>query len=121
MSKETLTQADLDQFTGGDEWTRHSLNRNILYTEGVRYLAETAGAYWLLDIIASVQHLAKVRAEEFQVWTLTLNKTGNGAVVKCDDGNGNVVYTQRIPFTDFPLPSVKLYFTNTVILLPSEN
>jgi hypothetical protein len=30
--------------------------RGITYTEGVEYVAETAGAYWLLDEIA----LAKV-------------------------------------------------------------
>ena len=35
-------------------------------------------------------------------------------------GNGNPVYTQEIPFTDFPLDEVKLYFANNVIHLPSE-
>jgi hypothetical protein len=33
---------------------------------------------------------------------------------------GNPVYTQEIPFTDFPLDEVKLYFANNVIHLPSE-
>ena len=32
----------------------------------------------------------------------------------------NPVYTQEIPFTDFPLDEVKLYFANNVIHLPSE-
>jgi hypothetical protein len=33
---------------------------------------------------------------------------------------GNLVYTQEIPFTDFPLDEVKPYFANNVIHLPSE-
>jgi len=35
-------------------------------------------------------------------------------------GDGKRVYAQEIPFTDFPLPEIKLYFTNNTILLPSE-
>ena len=33
---------------------------------------------------------------------------------------GNPVYTQEIPFTDFPVDEVKLYFANNDIHLPSE-
>ena len=40
--------------------------------------------------------------------------------VACDDGNGNAVYSKRIPFTDFPLEEMAFYFTNKTILLPSE-
>ena len=42
------------------------------------------------------------------------------ATVFCDDGDGNPVYTQEIPFTDFPVDEVKLYLANNVIHLPSE-
>ena len=38
----------------------------------------------------------------------------------CDDGDGNVVYEKPIPFTDFPLSEITFYFTDDVILLPSE-
>jgi hypothetical protein len=34
---------------------------------------------------------------------------------------GNAVYRKRIEYTDFPLAEIELYFTNGVILLPSEN
>jgi hypothetical protein len=44
----------------------------------------------------------------------------SGATVLCNDGNGSVAYTQEIPFTDFLLDEVKLYFANNVIHLPSE-
>ena len=42
------------------------------------------------------------------------------ATLACDDGNGNIVYSKQIEFTDFPLDEISLYFTNGVILLPIE-
>jgi hypothetical protein len=42
------------------------------------------------------------------------------ATLTCDDGNGNAVYSKRIPFTDFPLDEISLYYCNKTILLPSE-
>lgn len=116
----TLTESQLRQFTGSENWYRHGINRSVLYTEGSQFLAEQGGAYWLLDIIAiAQQHESRVAQEEFQVWKLQV-RPDRSATVLCDDGNGNVVYTQEIPFTDFPLDEVKLYFANNVIHLPSE-
>jgi hypothetical protein len=39
----------------------------------------------------------------------------------CDDGNDNIVYTQRIEFADFPAEEITLWFANGVIYLPSEH
>lgn len=115
-----LTANALHQFTGSETWYRHSLNRKVLYTEGAQYLAEHGGAYWLLDTIAIAQaHDNAVAAEEFQLWTLRINPDSTG-LLTCDDGNRNVIYSQHLPFTDFPLPEMKLYFCNDVIMLPSE-
>lgn len=44
---------ELQYFTGDSERWRHPLCRKLIYTPGVRHLAERAGAYWLLDAIAS--------------------------------------------------------------------
>jgi hypothetical protein len=116
----TLTAADLRQFTGTETWFRHPLNRKVVYTEGVQYVAENGGAYWLLDEIALLQpHDKKVAAEAFQVWTLTV-QADRKATLTCDDGNGNVVFTKDLEFTDFPLDTIKFYFTDNTILLPSE-
>jgi len=43
------------------------------------------------------------------------------ATLVCEDGNDNVVYTQPIEFTDFPLTEIALRFANNVIYLPSEH
>ncbi|MGH9614266.1 MAG: DUF6876 family protein [Bryobacteraceae bacterium] len=116
----TLTESDLLQFTGSENWYRHSLNRAVLFTDGAQYVAERGGAYWLLDAIAIAQaHVKAVAAEEFQVWTLKVNSDPS-AVLTCEDGNGNAVYQQKLEFTDFPLPEMKLYYCNNVIHLPSE-
>jgi hypothetical protein len=121
MSNDTrLTEADLSQFTGSEHWYRHPLNRNVLFTDGVKYVADQGGAYWLLDSIALAQLSEKsVAAEEFQAWKLSV-RPDRTATLTCEDGNYNVVFTQELEFTDFPVTEVTLWFENQTIYLPSE-
>ena len=116
---ETLDDAALAQFTGSENWYRHSLNRNILYTDGAKYVADNGGACWLLDIIATMQLERKIAAIPFQVWKLALT-TGPAATLICENGNDNEVYRQHIAFTDYPPPGIELWFQNNTIFLPSE-
>lgn len=119
MSIKTLEPRDLGQFTGSENWYQHGLVRSITYTDGAKYVADHGGAHWLLDEIALAQKFnAAVRNEPFQVWKLTVSDSEG--LLTCDDGDGKVVYTKQIPFTDFPLPEIKFYFTDNVILLTSE-
>jgi hypothetical protein len=116
----SLTEADLRQFTGSEHWYRHGLVPHILFTDGAKYLADAAGAYWLLDEIALAQQFnARVAAEAFQLWTLTV-KPDQTATLACEDGNGKTVFAKAIAYTDFPLPEIRLYYTDCIILLPSE-
>jgi hypothetical protein len=111
-TKPQLTQEDLDQFCGTEEWYRHGLNSSILFTEGAKYLADAGQAYWLLDIIALSQLSEKRVAEQpFQVWTLRV-RADRSATITCEDGDDTTVYTQAIEFTDFPLDSVTLWFAH---------
>jgi hypothetical protein len=119
MTTKTLTKADLAQFTGTEHWYRHGLVRNLLYTDGVKHVADAGGAYWLIDEIAFAQRFeTAVAAQPFQLWKLTV-KHGVG-VLTCEDGNGRRVSCKRIEYTDFPLPEISFYFTDNTILLPSE-
>ena len=121
MSKRpALDPMTLAQFTGSTHFYRHGLVREVLYTEGVEYVAEAAGAYWLLDEIALAQrYVIPVKAEDFQVWDLKVD--GNQtAMLTCGDGNGRELYAKRIDFTDFPEPGICFYYANWVIHLPSE-
>jgi hypothetical protein len=118
-TKKILNESDLANFTGSENWFKHWLGK-VLFTDGVKFIADRAGAYWLIDEIAINQTRPKVRAEEFQVWVLKVDLEKRKGVLSCDDGNGSVVFTKRIEYTDFPLPEIRFYCTNGVILLPSE-
>ena len=116
----TLLESDLKQFTGSEHWYRHGMLRNVLFTDGAKHVADAGGAYWLLDEIALAQRFIKtVAAEPFQVWRLAV-EADSTASLSCEDGNGHTVYRKAIPFTDFPLKEVTLWFTDNTILLPSE-
>ena len=120
MTKKTISNADLAQFTGSENWYRHGLVRNVLFTDGAKHVADSGGAYWLLDEIALAQRCeASVRGEEFQVWKLAVNPDRT-ATLSCDDGNGTVVFSKTIEVTDFPLDEITLWFENNTIFLPSE-
>ena len=110
---------ELKHFTGSESFYRHPLNRKIVYTEGVQYLAEKANAYWLLDYIVFNQHEPKIKAEEFQVWQIMV-KDDNTAIIKVEDGNTNLIKRFELTFTDFPLQDFTLWFVNNTLLLPSE-
>ena len=98
----TFHPDQLGQFTGSEHWYRHALVPTILFTDGAKYVADTAGAYWLLDEIALTQRfVAAVKAAEFQLWRLTVKD--DAGILTCQDGNGRAVFTKTIPFTDFPI------------------
>ncbi len=121
MSKQKLDPAILAQFTGTEHWYRHGLVRDILFTDGAKYVADAAGAYWLLDEVAIAQRFEKaVSAEKFQVWKLTVNPD-RSARLACEDGNGRTVFEKPIPYTDFPADSIELWFENSTIYLPREH
>lgn len=132
----TLTLADLNGFTGSLDWTRHWLNRNLIYSEGMAYVAEQAGAYWLLDAIASHEGhnndlIAKRQADPdfdfLHFWYLTVDTEKHIAVLECKvDSDQPAVVTQMIEYSDFPLPELTVYAGNdgpgtpTKLFLPSE-
>lgn len=105
------------EYTGICTWYRHF--SGLLYTEGVQAVAETYQAYWLIDLVFSHQLSPDVKAESFQKWVLKRNQD-DAFVATCDDGNGRIVTEQEIPFSDFSDDLLILYFTEGVLLLPSE-
>lgn len=116
-----LNEADLAQFTGTEQWYQHPLG--ILYTDGVRHVAQQGGAYWLIDAIASWQLEPDVRddsmLQEIQFWKLVVNED-RSAVLTCERDTDDVAVTQSIPLTDFPLRSIRLFLEDGVLMLPSE-
>ena len=116
----TLCLADLAHFTGSEHWYRHGLNRAVRFTDGAKYVADEAGAYWLLDEIALAQRSeTAVAAAAFQCWMLAVHDD-ESAELRCEDGDGRRLFSKSIAYTDFPLPEITLYFTDNTILLPGE-
>ena len=77
-------KCELANYYCSEQLHRHGLGR-LLLTDGALAFAQQAGAFWLLDIIASVQCLEKVKDEPHQFWTLL--RKGSEADVFCHDGN----------------------------------
>jgi hypothetical protein len=111
--------AKLAHFTGTTAYYRIS-SRHLL-TDGTKYLAEEAQAFWLMDAAAS--HLDEIGTADWFV-AIKLEVKNSAAVMIYEDGNGNEHASQQIPYTDFPAPSIQLYACwdgeHWVIMLPSE-
>lgn len=124
-----ITQHDLNQFHGSEQFYRYGMFHKILMTEGAHFVAEKAQAYWLFDAIVS--HIPKVDPNDY-IFFADLTVTDGSAVLVLHDGDkgeGKVIFAQQeIEYTDFPLPSLRLYFqvnggiqgTKYTAMLPGE-
>lgn len=107
-------QAELRQFTGTTVWY---LYHDIYITEGVKYLAERAGCYWLVDIVWSI--CPKLNGDLLVTCELMVNVDQSAVFVAIGDDN-RLLHRQRIEHTDFPGDWVKLWFSEKILFLPSE-
>jgi hypothetical protein len=112
---------ELQQFTGSETLYKHWLE--LHFTQGVKYLADQAQCYWLLDAIGSYQPQLKADAELrfFQVWQLLVDN--HSALLTCwpdTPGQGKPCLSQPIEFTNFPLPEIKLFWSEGILMLPRE-
>ncbi len=84
------------------------------YTEGLKYLADKAGAYWLIDAVFSY-----ARKEPFQCWTLK-TKDGDSTLTMAEDSDAPVLVTQTIPETNFPIETLRMYLIADCLMLLAE-
>jgi hypothetical protein len=84
-------------------------------TDGVKYLAENGNCFWLIEAIASYR-----RKEPFQVWKLKVGDRQSAVLTMREDTDSPVLVEQKFDWTDFPLPEIKLWLIDGVLLLPSE-
>ncbi len=125
MKTQSEIQRALGNFYGTEQYYGHSLPgcKTIQLTDGCAYLREAAECFWLFDIIASILGEPKIKPEEFL--SIKLKVKDNEAVFTADDGNNNILYTQKIEYTSFPLDEINLFLvkytgTPAIIMLPSE-
>lgn len=90
-------------------------------TDGTKFLADHAEAYWLMYAIAS--YLPELKSKhEFVVAELKV--TSSTAVLLLTGGNHNELARQAVEYTDFPLSTITLYAAWSsefwVLMLPTE-
>ncbi len=137
MTNNTLNENNLElelrHFTGDFVRYRHPFNQ-VVYTPGVRHLAEQAEAFWLIDAIASwigSTHFKEAtskseRIGELHFWHLEVNQEDHSATLYAEEDQGIEPFiVQEIPFTDFPLEKVSIWagFDGQfwTLYLPSEH
>lgn len=122
------TLPDLERFIGTEHYYAHHLGfeqPRFRFTDGVKHVADVAGAYWLLDVVFShvVDIYASKTIPEDQKRLLVCRLAvaqNNHAVFHIEDGNSNTLATQEIEFTDFPAQLQTIWVQNGVAMLPSE-
>lgn len=131
--KAAVLLAELHQFRGDLQRYRHPLNRRLLYTPGVQYLAESAGAYWLIDAVASwlgtpqyqAAAAADCRVDDLHFWKLTVRANSSATLTARVDSDVPPFLVQEIEFTDFCMESIDLWCgfdgQHYTLYLPSEH
>jgi hypothetical protein len=109
--------ADLSNFTGTENWYRHNLMHDTVYTDGVKYFAEKAGAYWFLDIVDT--ELFPLQ-KQHGFLSITMTVANEQASIVATDGDLTTLWNKDITFTDCPEGEYKFFFTDNVLLLTSE-
>ena len=128
-----LTHADLMQFTGGPHRYKTWANENVIFTEGVEYLAKHGEAFWLIDCITSYFGTDLMRRAmqdderltSLQFWHLDVHDDRSATVTARADTGVEPFVRQHIDFTDFPLDSVDIWAgfdgTRWTLYLPGEH
>lgn len=128
-----FTHADLRQFTGDLERFRHPLARGVIYTPGIRFLAERGGAYWLIDEIALAiagGEVAKAgrsdpRVLDLHFWRLEVREDRSAELTARADSGVTPFVSKFIPWTDFPLDHIDVWAGSDgrhwTLYLPSEH
>jgi hypothetical protein len=115
-----MTDTQLSQmghFTGTEQY--HSMGpifKDIVITDGVKYIMDNGYSWFVIDSLCVIVN--KLRNHPFLTVQLKLLR-GDAGIMLITDGNENELYTQRYGFTDAEV-EVKLFFTDNVMMLPSE-
>ena len=111
-------KAEMRQCAGTTNYHKLTLTP-LLATDGVRMVAEKAGAFWLVDAIGSYQMNPEVKTLAIQFWTLEVED--NKAVLYCTEDTGRPrIVEHEIKYTDFPDGKWKFYVQQGLIMLPEE-
>lgn len=114
---ETNLVAELRQFTGTTQYHYNPLYPWMQYTDGVKYFANKAGAYWFLDVVGTeLRNLTK--KEQFMTVDYIV-RDGKGQIL-VTDGNDTVLWNRSSIFTDTPEGVYRFFLQHNVFMLNTE-
>ena len=115
---------NLETFTGTETFYSIPLLKTR-FTEGIKYLADTANCFWLVTdtsvIAKSLMNRSYFITIDFKKLSGEMREAmGYEAIIEYGDGNGKVLETHKYHSTDFPLDNLRLFFTDGTLMLPRE-
>jgi hypothetical protein len=119
LLEEDALRAQLARFRRSEESYPHP-SQALVYTPGVKFLAERCGLFWLIDLIAAWQWRALRDADLtiFQLWVL--RPIGTRRVLVCLRDSDSMAFALPVGNRDSALDYVSLYVEFGVLMLPSE-
>lgn len=134
QEKNGTPEIDLMQFWGGtQDRYQCGVNPRVLFSGGVRYLAEKANAYWLVDAIASylvpdvlTPHIRKDRRIGYlHFWQLRVRNDQRAVLAAVADTGESPFIVQTLDYTDFPLSKADIWAGQSgdhwTLYLPQEH
>jgi hypothetical protein len=119
LLEEDALRGQLARFRRSEEFHAHP-SQALVYTPGVKFLAERCGLFWLIDVIAAWQWRALRDADLtiFQLWEL--RPIGTRRVLVCLRDADSMAFALPVGNRDSALDYVSLYVELGVLMLPSE-
>lgn len=137
--KDVITEKDIRlkllMCCGSEDYYKHPMFKNILFSEGIILMVDLCNAHWLLvDMLANI---ALLRSQhEFITIKVLKSPDQHSCCLIFEDGNNNAI-RKPIPYhyTDYPLsnykvsvenkeavhPAITFFYRNGVLYLPSEH
>jgi hypothetical protein len=117
-------KVELQQFIGSETFYKIPLI-GTRFTDGIKYLADTAECFWL---VTDASVIAKSLMNKSYFVTVDFKRLSEKereekqceALIHYSDGNDKIFETHRYNVTDFPLDELRLFFVENTLMLPSE-
>lgn len=133
--KTTAVREHENRTTCADEYYQHPFG--MVYTSGIHFVAETCGAHWLIDLVASHQREIFLKRQKhdlraFQVWRMR-KLDDDHWLIDCwsDTPDGNPpdeppsikLAEQELEYSDFPagLSGFEFWVEGETMLLKAEH
>ena len=113
-SDDILSQ--LQNFSGTEHYYKNFTG--LIYTDGVKFLSDNLGAYWLIDLIGSYQ--SHKNNKPFMIWKIEVKNDNSAIITSKEDTYSPILIKQKIPYTDFKLKELELYCIDNVLILKGE-